>query len=68
MEATIISTLLKLGAPWVMSAVLLWLLITERKRSDALVKKLQELGADIVKTSVEMNGWLARIEDKISRR
>lgn len=60
--------MLKLGAPWILAAVLLWLLIAERKRSDALVKKLQELGTDIVKTSEQMNGWLARIEDKISRR
>lgn len=68
MEATLIGTMLKLGAPWILAAVLLWLLIAERKRSDALVKKLQELGTDIVKTSEQMNGWLARIEDKISRR
>ena len=71
METTLVASLLKLGAPWVMVAILLYLFIAERKRKDEMADKLYELAISQVKVNTETKRSIESVEkdvDDISRR
>ena len=63
-SATIV-TLLKMGAPWVMVAILLYLFIAERKRKDELADKLFELGMESVKRDTEVHHVLVEVRKDV---
>lgn len=53
------------GTSWITAAVLLWLLLLERKRSNNLAHGLYELGKEVVKSNGEINMLLAEIQHDI---
>lgn len=58
----VISALLKMGAPWVITAVFVVLFIAERKRKDQLADKLYDLGMAMTKTNTEVHGTLQNVQ------
>jgi len=65
METTLIASLLKLGAPWVMVAILLYLFLIERKRKDELADKLFDLGMASVKKDTEVHSVLQIVQKDV---
>ena len=66
----LISALLKMGAPWVITAVFVVLLLAERKRKDQLADKLYDLGIAMTKTYTEFHQTLKNVQkdlDEIRR-
>jgi hypothetical protein len=61
----LIATLLKLGAPWVMTAILLVLFVAERKRKDDLADKLYDLGLAQVKKDTEVHTTLELVRKDV---
>lgn len=61
----VISALLKMGAPWVIVAIMLVLFVAERKRKDELADKLYDLGMAMTKTNTEVNGTLQVVQRDI---
>jgi len=61
----ILSALLKMGAPWVITAVFIVLFWTERKQKDQLADKLYELGMAMTKTNTEFSLTLRKVERDI---
>lgn len=57
----VISALLKMGAPWVITAVFVLLFVAERKRVAELADKLYELGLAQVKKDTEVHNALAEV-------
>lgn len=57
----VISALLKMGAPWIITAVFLVLFITERKRKEQLADKLYDLGIVGVKKDAEIHAALENV-------
>ena len=65
METTLIASLVKLGAPWVMVAILLYLFLIERKRKDELADKLFDLGMASVKKDTEVHVTLQSVQKDV---
>lgn len=66
----VISALLKMGAPWVITAVFVVLFVAERKRKDQLADKLYDLGMASVKRDTEVHATLENVRrdlDEIRR-
>jgi len=61
----VISALLKMGAPWVITAVFVMLFWAERTQKDALANRLYDLGMAMVKTNTEMGLTLRKVEHDI---
>jgi len=61
----VLSVLLKMGAPWVITAVFIILFWTERKQKDQLADKLYELGMAMTKTNTEFSLTLRKVEHDI---
>lgn len=57
----IIGVLLKMGAPWVITAVFIVLFLAERKRKDQLSDKLYDLGMAQVEKDVEVHHTLIEV-------
>lgn len=57
----VISALLKMGAPWVITAVFIVLFVAERKRKDQLADKLYDLGMAGVKKDTEVHATLENV-------
>ena len=57
----IIGALLKMGAPWVITAVFIVLFITERRGKDKLSDKLYDLGMAQVKKDMEVHHTLTEV-------
>lgn len=58
----VIASLLKLGAPWVITTVFIVLFVAERKRKDELADKLYDLGLAMTKTNTEVHGTLRLVQ------
>lgn len=65
METTLVAGLLKLGAPWIMVAILLYLFLAERKRKDELADKLYDLGTGMIKLHTEFKNTLHTVEKDV---
>jgi hypothetical protein len=58
----IIKELLKLGIPWIVTAIFVWLYWDERKKKDQLADKLFELGMAQVKKDTEVHQALQLVQ------
>ena len=54
----IVSALLKMGAPWVITAIFVVLFAAERKKKDELSDKLYDLGVAGIKKDMEVHATL----------
>lgn len=61
----VISALLKMGAPWVITAVFVMLFWSERNQKDALANKLYDLGMAMTKANTEVSLTLRKVEHDI---
>jgi hypothetical protein len=61
----ILSALLKMGAPWLITAVFIILFVAERKRKDELADKLYDLGVSVTRTNVEVHVTLQNVQKDI---
>lgn len=61
----IIKELLKLGAPWIISAIFIWLFYDERKNNKALADKLFDLGMAQVKKDTEVHQALQLVQKDV---
>lgn len=59
---TLIAALIKLGGPYVVSAVFVALYFLERKSKEDLARQLYELGVQMAKTNAEFTGALRNVE------
>jgi hypothetical protein len=58
----ILAVLLKMGAPWVITAVFCVLFVTERKKNNEVSEKLFQLGMAQVKTDTEFHQTLDQVK------
>jgi len=58
----IIKELLKLGAPWIISAIFIWLFYDERKKTSAMADKLYDMGMAQVKKDTEVHQALQLVQ------
>jgi hypothetical protein len=65
MESALITALIKLGPPWVMVAILLYLFISERKDKRELAKELSDLSKKQVEAFGEFNHTLQSVEKDV---
>lgn len=66
----VVGALLKMGAPWVITAVFVVIYLAERKRKDQLADKLYDLGMAMTKTNTEVQNTLKNVQkdlDEIRR-
>ena len=61
----VIAALLKLGAPWIITAVFIILFMTERKSKDQLADKLYDLGIAMTKVNTEFSLTLQNVEKDV---
>ena len=61
----IIKELLKLGVPWIVSAIFIWLFYDERKNNKTLADKLFELGMAQVKKDTEVHQALQLVQKDV---
>ena len=65
MESALITALIKLGPPWVMVAIILYLYITERKEKRELIKEMTTLSQKQVEAFSEFSHTLHTVEKDI---